>query len=90
MNLLPLVTHSRFVVRVRRDLHQRHDRDAEEAAEHQPDDETDHYYPSPDSYFSIFVNIYLYSIILISHYNYAFMLYNTIYSAPNGRKYKIC
>ena len=84
------MTHTRSVVSVRRDLHQRHDRDAEKAAEHQSDDKTDHYYPSRIHIFSIFVNIYLYSIILISHYNYAFMLYNTIYSAPNGIKYKIC
>ena len=44
--LLPLVTHTHFVVRVRRDLHQRHDHDAEETAEDQSDDETDHFHSS--------------------------------------------
>ena len=40
------MTHPRSVIRVRRDLHQRHDRDAEEAADHQSDDKTNHGDPS--------------------------------------------
>ena len=44
--LILFAVQSRSFIRVRRDLHQRHDRDAEEAAEHQPDDESDHVYPS--------------------------------------------